>query len=83
MLQATFGVLRQILLDLGFTVHVGSDYVRFDHARSKTSFLYPRYGEADDVHAGNLVAARRVLDERGLMPRERFEELLRQKVVAS
>jgi hypothetical protein len=82
MLRATFAVLRQILLDLGFTVQADPKFIRFDHTASETWFLYPPYGDEDEVNPGDLVAARRILDERGLMPRERFEELLRQKLIA-
>jgi hypothetical protein len=82
MLQATFGVLRQVLLDLGFTMRADPKYIRFDHAPTKTWFLYPPYSEAEDVAPGDLVAARRILDERGLMAREQFEELLRQRLIA-
>jgi hypothetical protein len=82
MLQATFGVLRQVLLDLGFTMRAGPKSIRFDHTPTGTWFLFVPYAEGDEVGAGDLVAARRILDERGLMPRERFEELLRQKLIA-
>jgi hypothetical protein len=82
MLQATFGVLRQILLDLGFTMRADAKFIRFDHAASQTWFLYPPYRDDEAVNPGDLVAARRILDERGLMPRERFEELLRKNLIA-
>jgi hypothetical protein len=82
MLQATFCVLRQILLDLGFTMRADPRFVRFDHAATRTWFLYPPYRDDEEVNSGDLVAARRVLDERGLLPRERFEELVGQKARA-
>ncbi len=82
MLKATFGVLRQILLDLGFTVRADEKSVRFDHAPTKTWFLYPPYGDDEEVMPGDLVAARHILDFKGLLPRERFEGLLREKVAA-
>jgi nitrate reductase beta subunit len=82
MLKATFAVLRQVLLDLGFTMRVGADYVRFDHAETKSWFLYPLYADDEDVYPGELVAARYALDMKGLMTREQFEERLRQKVSA-
>ena len=80
MLQATFGVLRQILLDIGFAVRSDPKFIRFDHASSQTWFLYPPYQDDEAVTPGELIAARRILDERGFMSRERFEELLSQKV---
>jgi hypothetical protein len=82
MLQATFGVLRQILLDLGFTMRVDPKFIRFDHATSQTWFLYPPYRDDEAANTGDLIAARRILDERGLMPREHFEELLAQSTRA-
>ena len=82
MLQATFSVLRQILLDLGFTMQVDPKYVRFEHADTRTWFLYPPYADDEAVNPGDLVAARHILDARGFMSREEFEELLRQKLIA-
>jgi len=81
--EANYSVLRQILLDLGFTVRVTPKYIRFDHKASDTWFLYPPYRDDEAMHPGDLVAARRILDERGLIPRQRFEELLRHPVIAS
>jgi hypothetical protein len=81
MLQATFGVLRQILLDLGFTMRSDAKFIRFDHTDTRTWFLYPPYRDEEAVNPGHLVAARRILDERGFMPRERFEELLRKNLI--
>jgi hypothetical protein len=82
MRETTFGVLRQILLDLGFTMRADPKFIRFDHAASQTWFLYPPYRDEEPVNPGDIVAARRILDERGFMPRERFEELLRQNPIA-
>ncbi len=69
-------MLRQVLLDLGFTVRVDPKFIRFDHAASQTWFLYPPYRDEEAVSPGELAAASRLLDERGFTPRERFEELL-------
>jgi hypothetical protein len=82
MLRAKFGVLRQILLDLGLTMHVTPKSVRFDDAEGRTLLLMPPYADDEEVYAGELVAARHHLDMRNLLSRERFEELLRQKLVA-
>lgn len=82
MLKATFAVLRQILLELGFTMRVGPDFIRFDHPQTKTWFLHPRYDDNEEVSAAELAAARYHLDMKGLMTREEFEEVLRQKVLA-
>jgi hypothetical protein len=82
MLKAKFAVLRDILLSLGFTMQVDAKRIRFDHPETKTWFLYPPYTDDEEVYAGDLVAARHLLDMKGFMPREQFEELLRQKLVA-
>jgi hypothetical protein len=60
----------------------GPKFIRFDHAATGTWFLYPPYRDDEAVNPGDLVAARRILDERGFLPRERFEELLGQGVRA-
>lgn len=80
--RAKFSGLRQILQDLGFTMRATPRFVRFDMEGTDMWFLYPPYAETDDVSAGDLVAARHILDMRGLMTRERFEELLRQSLIA-
>ncbi len=82
MLKATFSVLKQILVDLGFSVRADPRFIRFDHAETKTWFLYPPYEDEEAVNPGDLVAARRILDEKGYLPRERFEELLRERLIA-
>jgi hypothetical protein len=82
MLKATFSVLKQILVDLGFTMRADPRFIRFDHAATKTWFLYPPYGDEEEVNPGDLVAARRILDEKEFLPRERFEELLRERLIA-
>jgi hypothetical protein len=82
MLQAKFATLRQILLDLGFEMKADSKRILFDHPEPKTRFLYPPYREDQQVDPGDLVAARHILDMKGFLPRERFEELLREKQLA-
>ena len=82
MLRARFGILRQILIDLGFAMHASPKSIRFDGPDGKTWFLFKPYGEDEEVSAGDLVATRYHLDMGNLLSRERFEELLRQKLVA-
>jgi hypothetical protein len=82
MMRAKFGVLRQILLDLGFTMQTNPRSVRFDHEATKTWFLYPPYTESQDVSQGDLVGTRYILDQREFLPREQFEELLRERLIA-
>lgn len=80
--RAKFATLRDILLDLGFTMQADARRIRFDHASTGFWFLYPPYGEDDEVSPADLVATRYSLDMRGFLAREQFEELLRQKLVA-
>jgi hypothetical protein len=82
MLRATFGVLQQILLDLGFTMRAEATFIRFDHAGSNTWFLFPPHTSDEEVNARNLVGVRHILDTKGLLSRERFEELLRERLIA-
>lgn len=81
MLEAKFAALRQLLLDLGFTMKADAKSVRFDYD-GRTWFLYPPYEDDQQVNPGDLVAARYQLDWWGLVPRGRFEELLREKQLA-
>jgi hypothetical protein len=82
MLHATFGTLRQILLDLGFTVRSTPKFVRFDHPEMKTWFLFQPYKDGDDVEPVDLAAVRKTLDERGHLERKLFEERLAARPVA-
>lgn len=81
-MKAKFAVLRQILLDLGFQMRAGPDFIRFDHPVSKSWFLYPLYADNEEVTVAELAAARYSLDMKGFLSRQEFEDLLRQKVVA-
>ena len=81
MLQARFGDLKQILIGNGLAMRSNAKAVWFDNAEGRTLLLFPPYRDADAVDPADLVAARHHLEFRGL-PRERFEELLREKLVA-
>lgn len=80
--HAKFATLRDILVDLGFTMQADARRIRFDHAPTAFWFLYPPYGEDDEVSPADLAATRYSLDMRGFLPREQFDERVRQKVVA-
>jgi hypothetical protein len=83
MLHANFAVLRQILLDLGFTIHVEPGaFVRFDRADADTWFVFRPHQDNEAVNLPNLRAVQRVLDEKGVLPSKQFEELLHQRVIA-
>jgi hypothetical protein len=76
MLQTTFAVLHQLLIDSGFTVRRTEKFIRFDHPETETRLLLRPYAEGEAVDAADLVAARKILDERGVMPRQEFEQRL-------
>jgi hypothetical protein len=78
--QVTLAALQQILLGLGFTMRrVPGSRIWFDHADSNSRILLPPFADDELVDLGNLVGIRRLLDERGLMDRDRFDELLRER----
>lgn len=83
MLRVKFATFRHLLRDLGFTMQADAKRMRFDHAPTNTWFLYPPHADDDEVSTADLVAARYVLDMKGLLPRDEFEEQLRRKLVAS
>jgi hypothetical protein len=51
----------------------------FEHAATNTRILLPPFADDEHLDPGNLAGVRRLLDERGLMDRERFDELLRER----
>ena len=83
MLKAKYAVLREILLDLGFEIQADDKRVRFNYPNTKTWFLFRPYKDEDQVDPADLVGVRYQLDWWGFLPRERFEEILREKQLAS
>ena len=83
MLNARFASLSRLLTDLGFVARTGPTFIRFDHAESGTWFLYPLYGDEEEVTPSDLVGTGYILDARGLLSREQFEERLRPVPMAS
>jgi hypothetical protein len=78
---ATFAAFRELLLDIGFEDRsVPGAAARFEHARTQTVILLRPYQEADPVAPAILVGYRRILDPKGLVPLDRFDELLRPPV---
>jgi hypothetical protein len=83
MISVTFNTFRRALLDLGLEMsEVPGPYYRFHHPGSGTVLLYRHYGDEERVNQGDIVGARRLLDERGVIAREELEELLRQRSLA-
>lgn len=71
-----FSQLRRVLAGLGFEESKQSDALTFTHADTDTVFLFQPYQANDLVAPVHVVMVRRILDERGLMERRAFEELL-------
>jgi len=81
--RATFATLRELLLDLGFTENaVDGKSVRFIGDKPNTRFRLPWFWPDEEVDAGNLVGVRFALDARGLLRRDEFDRLLREKALA-
>lgn len=81
MRRASFSVLRQLLLDLGFTIEVTPKSIRFENVTTNTWFLFPPYADEDEVREVDFIVARKVLDERGFMHRLEVEERLTARAV--
>jgi hypothetical protein len=72
-----FAELRQLLVDLGFTVSKQGRFWFFEHAPSETTFLFRPYRIRDRVTLRDVNSTRHHLDWRGLMAPEAFDDLLK------
>jgi hypothetical protein len=81
----TFSMLRDVLLGVGFLDHsVPGKYARFDHPEEPDTWVLLRpYGPDDLLTQADLITAQRLLDERGIVSADRFDELLRDRSLAS
>lgn len=83
MIRATFSAFRQVLLDLGFQDRsVPGSHVLLEHQGTDTVVLLRPYRDDEFIEPAILVGFRRILDEKGVVGREHFEELLRQQSLA-
>jgi hypothetical protein len=73
MSRIKFGELRQLLLDMGFREVVGPEQVAFRHGPSDTLFVFRPYRMGDSVASYNLIEVQTMLDSRGLMSADSFE----------
>jgi hypothetical protein len=84
MVKPTFRVLRQALLDLGFEeVPQDRPRYRFDHPPSGTFFVLRKFTDDELVDVPNLVAISGLLELRGVIDESAFEEMLRERSLAS
>lgn len=74
--KVTFAELRQLFLDLGFTVSKRGKFWFFEHAPSETWFGYRPYRLREKVEAGDLHMTRKQVDGRGLLTPEAFDDRL-------
>jgi hypothetical protein len=71
--RVTFGELRRLLLDTGFREVTGAEQVVFRHEPSDTLFVFRPYRPGDSVASYNLIEVKDMLDARGLMSADTFE----------
>jgi hypothetical protein len=73
----TFAELRQLLVDLGFTVSKHGKFWLFEHPSSKTEFLFRPYRARERVTLRDINSTRFLLDWRGVLAPEAFDERLK------
>jgi hypothetical protein len=71
--RVTFAELRQLLLDMGFREVSRPEAIAFRHQPSDTLFVFRPYRASDPVASYNLLEVKDMLDARGLMSAETFE----------
>jgi hypothetical protein len=72
-----FGKLREILLDLGFReVALSDSAIGFQHDPSDTLIVLPTYRANRIVLPHHLVTVRIMLDAKGLMEADDFDDLV-------
>ena len=73
----TFSQVRRVLTDLGFQLtRRRPNVVGLEHPESDTLFLFRPYKDTDRVTPAEVVIVRKMLDEKGLLEPDAFEELL-------
>jgi hypothetical protein len=73
----TFAELRQLLLDLGFTLSKRGKFWFFEHPPSGTEFGYRPYRIREKITLGDLHMTRKQLDWRGLLSEQAFDDRLK------
>jgi hypothetical protein len=82
--RPTFAALKKVLLGLGFEEKESpGPGVVFRHAGSDALVILHPYKANEVVDLAEIVGIRRLLDEKGVIPREEFDELLRARSLAS
>jgi predicted RNA binding protein YcfA (HicA-like mRNA interferase family) len=83
MTKTTFFAFRQVLLGLGFQDRsVPGSHVLLEDRGSDTVILLRPYRDTEVLAPATLLGWRRILDEKGVISRERLDELLREHSLA-
>jgi hypothetical protein len=78
-----FAALRDFLVGLGFSFQaVPGSHVAFRHTPSRALIVLRFYQDDEILTPTDLAVAGRVMDEFGVLPRERFEAALVERVSA-
>jgi hypothetical protein len=72
-----FAELKQILVDLGFSVSKRGKFWFFEHAPSETNFLYRPYRARERVTLMDLHMTRKQLDWRDVLSEKAFDDRLK------
>lgn len=79
----TYATIRRILLDLGFQARsVPGSHVLFEQPGTDIWVLLRPYQDDDIVWGPNIVGIRELLEAKGLLPGERFDELVKDHSLA-
>ncbi len=79
----TFGTIQRILLDLGFQARsVPGSHVLLERPGTDTWVLLRPYREDEVVWPPNVLSIRELLDSKGILPGERFDELVKERSLA-
>jgi predicted RNA binding protein YcfA (HicA-like mRNA interferase family) len=80
----TFADFRDVLLGLGFQDRsVAGAHVLLEHTDTDTVVLLRPYQDTEELDPATLLGIRRILDEKGVVTRDRFDDLLRRQSLAS
>jgi hypothetical protein len=73
----TFAELRQLLVDLGFSMRKRGKGWFFEHASSETNFFYRPYRAREKVTLMDLDMTRKHLDWRDVLSEQAFDDRLK------
>lgn len=82
--RTTFAAFRDVLLDLGFVCTSDpANAALLEHPETDTVILLRPLAPTDEVPQIIVLGYRRILDERGVVSADEFDDLLRQRSAAS